>query len=98
MGKIQQSRRRGAVHSHRELVAVDRVDVMVSKELDQASHATWIDWSAQPEYLGRETDAPEVIAKPSDSVRRAYGNDRVTSAPQLLGQAENHHLRPSRAI
>jgi hypothetical protein len=83
--KIEESRSRGAIHRHREFVAVNRVDTVLAKEIYQPAHTIWIDRSPHSEHLGREPDAPEVVAEPSDPVRRANRNDRVPSAPQLLG-------------
>jgi hypothetical protein len=95
---IQQSRGGSTIHRHRELVAMDCVNVVLAKEVHQSAHATGIDRPLQSENLRREANAPEVVAEPTDSARWADGNDHVPSAPQFLGQAENHHFRPAWSV
>jgi hypothetical protein len=81
------------INRHREFVAVDEIDTVPRKQIQQTFHSAWVYGAVQPKYLGSELIAPEQIAKPAHPVLRTNGHNGVTSAPKLVGQTEYHHLR-----
>jgi hypothetical protein len=75
----------GPVHSHRELVAVDDVYVVLPEELQQATHTRRIDGTFEPKSLWRRTGASEKVSQPADAIPGQHWNDSATAAPKLLG-------------
>jgi len=94
----QQRCGRAAVHSHRELVAVNEIDRVAPEEIHQSTDAGRVDRPLEPVGFFGKTSRPEHLAHPACSVSRADGSNNVTTTPQLLGEAKYHHLRSAGAV
>jgi hypothetical protein len=74
------------------------VDLLLAKQPHESLQACRVDRPSDTKDLGGYSCSPEEIAKPTNSIRRAYGHDGVPSLAKLLGETKYHHLRAAGAV
>jgi hypothetical protein len=77
---------------------VHGVDAVLPEKLHQSAHTFGVDRATDSKYLGRYAGTTKKVAKPSYSIRRTNGHNRVAAAPELLRQTEDHHLRAAGSV
>jgi hypothetical protein len=88
----------GAIYRHRELVAMNGINPVFTKEAHQILDTAGVDRPSEAEVLGRNSGLTEQIAEPPDPIRRTDWNHDMAPPPQLFGQAKHHHFRAAWAI